>query len=96
MYEILDIYTCFKTHLFALINHLDVNVAEYFMPKMKTRKSAAKRYSVTGTGKVKRNKCGLRHKLEHKSSKVKNRAGNSALVHQAEHEKVRRMLPYAF
>ena len=66
------------------------------MPKMKTRKSAAKRYSVTGTGKVKRNKCGLRHKLEHKSTKVKNRAGGPALVHQSEHEKVRSMLPYAF
>jgi large subunit ribosomal protein L35 len=66
------------------------------MPKMKTRKSAAKRYSVTGTGKVKRSRCGLRHKLEHKSTKVKNRAGGPALVHQAEHEKVRRMLPYAF
>ncbi len=66
------------------------------MPKMKTRKSAAKRYSVTGTGKVKRSRCGLRHKLEHKSSKVKARAGSSDLVHQAEHEKVRRMLPYAF
>lgn len=66
------------------------------MPKMKTRKSAAKRYSVTGTGKVTRSRCGLRHKLEHKSSKVKNRAGSAALVHQAEHEKVRRMLPYAF
>ena len=69
---------------------------EYSMPKMKTRKSAAKRFSVTGTGKVKRNRCGLRHKLENKSTKVKNRAGGPALVHQAEHEKVRRMLPYSF
>jgi large subunit ribosomal protein L35 len=66
------------------------------MPKMKTRKSAAKRFSVTATGKVKRSKCGLRHKLEHKSSTVKNRAGQTGYVHQAEHEKVRRMLPYAF
>lgn len=66
------------------------------MPKMKTRKSAAKRYSVTATGKVKRSRCGLRHKLEHKSASVKNRNGQSDLVHQSEHEKVRRMLPYAF
>jgi large subunit ribosomal protein L35 len=66
------------------------------MPKMKTRKSAAKRYSVTGTGKVKRSKCGLRHKLEHKSSGTKRELGKGGLVHQAEHEKVRRMLPYAF
>ena len=66
------------------------------MPKMKTRKSAAKRYSVTGTGKVKRSTAGLRHKLEHKSSGLKRKAGKTAYVHEAEHEKVRRMLPYAF
>ena len=33
------------------------------MPKMKTRKSAAKRYSFTGTGKIKYKKMGLRHIL---------------------------------
>ena len=33
------------------------------MPKMKTKKSAAKRYSLTGTGKVKYKKMNLRHIL---------------------------------
>ncbi len=66
------------------------------MPKMKTRKAAAKRYSVTGTGKVRRRKAGLRHNLEGRTRKMKNRAGKSALVHIAEVEKVKRMLPYAF
>jgi large subunit ribosomal protein L35 len=41
------------------------------MPKMKTRKSAAKRYSLTGTGKVKYKKKGLRHILTKKGQKRK-------------------------
>ena len=41
------------------------------MPKMKTRKSAAKRYTVTGSGKVRYKKQGLRHILTKKSSKRK-------------------------
>ena len=41
------------------------------MPKMKTRKSAAKRYRVTGTGKVKYKKQGSRHILTKKTTKRK-------------------------
>jgi large subunit ribosomal protein L35 len=41
------------------------------MPKMKTRRSAAKRYSFTGTGKVKYKKQNLRHILTKKSTKRK-------------------------
>jgi large subunit ribosomal protein L35 len=41
------------------------------MPKMKTKKSAAKRYSFTGSGKVKYKKKGLRHILTKKSTKRK-------------------------
>ena len=41
------------------------------MPKMKTHKGAAKRFSVTGTGKVKRNKAFKSHILTKKSSKRK-------------------------
>jgi len=41
------------------------------MPKMKTHKGAAKRFSLTGTGKVKRNKAFKSHILTKKSSKRK-------------------------
>jgi large subunit ribosomal protein L35 len=44
---------------------------EWQMPKMKTKKSAAKRYSFTGTGKVKYKKQNLRHILTKKSAKRK-------------------------
>jgi large subunit ribosomal protein L35 len=41
------------------------------MPKMKTHKGAAKRFSLTGTGKVKRNKAFKSHILTKKTSKRK-------------------------
>ncbi|MCH3907054.1 MAG: 50S ribosomal protein L35 [Sphaerochaeta sp.] len=41
------------------------------MPKMKTRKSVAKRFRITGTGKVRYKKANLRHILTKKSRKRK-------------------------
>ncbi len=43
------------------------------MPKMKTHRSAAKRYKVTATGKITRRKAGIGHLLQHKSSARKRR-----------------------
>jgi len=43
------------------------------MPKMKTKRSAAKRFRVTGSGKIAYNKCGNRHLSTKKSSKRKRR-----------------------
>ena len=65
------------------------------MPKMKTRKSAAKRYRVTGTGKVKFKKQGLRHILTKKTTKRKRRLRHSAVLSDPETRRVKRMLPYA-
>ena len=41
------------------------------MPKMKTRKSAKKRFRVTATGKLKRRQAGKKHLLSHKTGKRK-------------------------
>ncbi|MFA6688398.1 MAG: 50S ribosomal protein L35 [Sphaerochaetaceae bacterium] len=65
------------------------------MPKMKTRKSAAKRYRVTGTGKVRYKKQGLRHILTKKSSKRKRNLRASGILHDSEAKKVKVLLPYA-
>lgn len=65
------------------------------MPKMKTRKSAAKRYSVTGTGKVKYKKQGLRHILTKKSSKRKRHLRKSGILSKVEVKRIRILLPYA-
>lgn len=65
------------------------------MPKMKTRRSAAKRFSVTGSGKFKRRKQNLRHILTKKAAKRKMRLGQSAIVDATNEKAVRRMMPYA-
>lgn len=64
------------------------------MPKMKTNRSAAKRFSLTGSGKIKRRRKNLRHILTKKSPKRKRRLGQPALVDKANERAVRRMLPY--
>ncbi len=69
---------------------------EVHMPKMKTRKAAAKRYSVTGTGKVRYKKQGLRHILTKKSTKRKRDLRHSGILSEAETKKVKVMLPYQF
>lgn len=65
------------------------------MPKMKTRRAAAKRFTVTGTGKFKRNKAYKRHILEKKSPKRKRNMRKAAIITASDHERVSRMLPYA-
>jgi large subunit ribosomal protein L35 len=62
------------------------------MPKQKTRKAAAKRFRVTGSGKVVHEKVGMAHLLAHESSKLKrNRRGKSVLDDTAT-LRVKRML----
>ncbi len=68
----------------------------YIMPKMKTRKSAAKRYRVTGTGKVKYKKQGSRHILTKKTTKRKRNLRHSGVLSDPETKKARIMLPYKF
>lgn len=62
------------------------------MPKMKTHSRAKKTFSVTGTGKIKRRRAGLRHILTKKSKCRKTRLGKSALVCDAEKHRIERML----
>ncbi len=65
------------------------------MPKMKTRKAAAKRFRLTGSGKIRRRKSNRNHLLQHKSSERKARLGHLALVHENDADNVLAMLPYA-
>ena len=65
------------------------------MPKMKTSRAAAKRFKVSGTGKLIRNKAYKSHILEKKSQKRKRNLRKAALVNAAEYARVKRMLPYA-
>lgn len=69
------------------------------MPKSiarrKTKKSAAKRLKVTGTGKLMRRKPGLRHLASSKSSKRKRNLGKDGEVHETMVRKMRECLPFA-
>ena len=64
------------------------------MPKMKTRKSAAKRYKLTASGKVKYKKQGLRHILTKKSTKRKRRLRRIDTLSPVEAKRVKKLLPY--
>lgn len=65
------------------------------MPKMKTNKAVAGRFKVTGKGKLKRSRPGLRHILEKKASKRKRRLARPQLVHKALEKTYKRMLGQA-
>ncbi|MDE0594948.1 MAG: 50S ribosomal protein L35 [Akkermansiaceae bacterium] len=62
--------------------------------KAKTRKAVAKRFKVTGTGKILRRKQGKRHLLQKKSRKRKRFLGKAALVSKADLKNVRASLPF--
>lgn len=64
------------------------------MPKMKTKRGAAKRFRLTGTGKVKRSRAYKRHILTSKSTKRKRHLDIDTIVPPAERRRVREMLPY--
>jgi large subunit ribosomal protein L35 len=64
------------------------------MPKLKTRKSAAKRFRATGSGKIMRRKAFKSHLLQHKSTKRKSRLSKAVVVDERDEENVRLMLPY--
>ncbi|HAP43333.1 MAG: 50S ribosomal protein L35 [Spirochaetes bacterium GWD1_61_31] len=65
------------------------------MPKMKTKRAAAKRFSLTATGKVKYKKMNLRHILTKKSSKRKrNLRKPGYLATGPVHEIKKKLLPY--
>jgi large subunit ribosomal protein L35 len=64
------------------------------MPKLKTRRAAAKRFGFTGTGKVKRNHAYHRHNFTDMPKKAKVRTRGSTIVADADQKMIKRMLPY--
>lgn len=64
------------------------------MPKIKSKRSAAKRFSFTGTGKVKRNAAFHRHNMTHKAQSVKVNQRRSKVLEPGDAALVRLMLPY--
>ncbi len=64
------------------------------MPKMKTKRAAAKRFTVLSSGKIKRGRANRRHILTKKSRTLLNNLKSAAYVVHADRHLVLRCLPY--
>ena len=64
------------------------------MPKIKTHRGAAKRFSLTGTGKVKRSKAYASHILTTKTTKRKRNLRKTAIMDKANAKAIKKILPY--
>jgi large subunit ribosomal protein L35 len=64
------------------------------MPKMKTRRGAAKRFKLTGGGRVRRPSGGGQHGMIGKSRRRRRRCRDNALVSPAFEKRVKLLLPY--
>ena len=65
------------------------------MPKMKTKKSAAKRFKIRSGGSIKRSQAYMRHILTKKTTKRKRHLRGPTAVHDSNKRAVRAMLPYS-
>lgn len=64
------------------------------MPKMKTKKAAKKRFTKTGTGKLKYSRANKQHILTKKSPKRKRRLRKANIVDKTNMKQTKKMLPY--
>jgi large subunit ribosomal protein L35 len=64
------------------------------MPKLKTRRAAAKRFRASGTGKIMRRKAFKSHLLAHKSPARRRNLSKIAVVSDVDTDRVHGMLPY--
>jgi large subunit ribosomal protein L35 len=64
------------------------------MPKIRTRKAAAKRVKITGTGKVMLRHAYKSHLLTHKSAKRKRALRHDSVASKGNTKAVQRMVPY--
>ncbi|UCF87328.1 MAG: 50S ribosomal protein L35 [Nitrospiraceae bacterium] len=63
------------------------------MPKIKTHRGAAKRFKITGTGKIKRSKAYKSHLLTSKPAKRTRRLRQGAIIEKANCDKIKKLLP---
>jgi large subunit ribosomal protein L35 len=62
------------------------------MPKMKTRRGAAKRFKIAGSGRLKRNKANHRHMLVRRSNKAKRKMRQPGIISSADRKIVKALL----
>jgi len=64
------------------------------MPKIKTNRGAAKRFTKTSSGRIKRAQSFRRHILTSKSTKRKRHLRSPSEIHESDVKMIRRLLPY--
>ncbi len=64
------------------------------MPKLKTHRGAAKRFSATGTGRLRRSKAFKQHILTSKTAKRRRGLRGTTTVDEADAPRLKRMIPY--
>lgn len=64
------------------------------MPKIKTHRGAAKRFSLTAGGKVKRSKAFARHILTKKTAKRKRKMRQSTVLNKVDEAGIKKLIPY--
>ena len=64
------------------------------MPKMKTNRAAAKRFKVSGSGRIRRSKGGAQHNMNGKSRTRRRRLRDQDMVDKAMEGRVKLLLPY--
>ena len=62
------------------------------MPKMKTKRAAAKRFKLTGTGRIRRGKAGKQHLMRGKSANRLRKLKKNDIVSDADFPRTRRLL----
>lgn len=67
---------------------------ELKMPKLKTKRAAAKRFKLTGSGKLKRNKAYKSHILTKKSTKRKRNLRKATMTDATNEKVMKKILPY--
>ena len=83
---------CLCINLFNNYNTLN---KEIFMPKLKTKSGAKKRFSLTASGKVKGSPAFLSHNLRKRSQKMKRQARGTMILNDCDAKIVKQFIPYA-
>ncbi len=66
------------------------------MPKMKTNRAAAKRFRVTGSGKIRRASAGKSHLMRGKSANRLRKLKKNSIVDPSDAQRIRELIPYKF
>lgn len=81
----------FAIILLSAVAHIEGGIT---MPKMKTHRGAAKRFSITKSGKVKRSQAFKRHILTKKTTKKTRNLRKTAYIADCEAKNVKKLIPY--